>query len=220
VTVTRRDALKLAALAAATPLLPRGIAEAAEAAANSAAGKTAAVAAGRFFTAPEMALLDELVELIIPADAHSGGARAAGVAGYIDGRLAQYDPAIPVLKADMERWKAGLATVDALARATSGKTFLETSPGEQIALLERMAKPLTETEVPTEEPQERRQPAVEKPETVGQRFFVELKSWTARGYYTSKIGIHDEMEYKGNRAIVEFSGIDVATLPPVRPPQD
>jgi hypothetical protein len=55
---------------------------------------------------------------------------------------------------------------------------------------------------------------------VGQRFFVELKSWTARGYYTSKIGIHDEMEYKGNRAIVEFSGVDVATLPPVRPTQD
>jgi hypothetical protein len=26
--------------------------------------------------------------------------------------------------------------------------------------------------------------------------------------------IHDEMEYKGNRAIAEFSGVDVATLPP------
>jgi hypothetical protein len=219
VTVTRRDALKLAAVAAAAPLLPRGIAEAAEGAAASAAGKTAA-AAGRFFTAPEMALLDELVELIIPADAHSGGARAAGVAAYIDGRLAQYDPAIPVLKADLERWKAGLATVDALARETSGKTFLEISPAEQTALLERIAKPLAQTEVPTEEPAERRQPAALKPETVGQRFFVELKSWTARGYYTSKIGIHDEMEYKGNRAIVEFSGVDVATLPPVRPPQD
>jgi hypothetical protein len=212
VTVTRRDALKLAAVAAATPLLPRGLAEAADAAATS--------AAGRFFTAPEMALLDELVELIIPADTHSGGARAAGVAGYIDGRLAQYDPAIPVLKADMERWKAGLAAVDALARETSGKTFLETSPAERTALLERIAKPLTEAEVPTEEPEERRQPAAAKPETGGQRFFVELKSWTARGYYTSKIGIHDEMEYKGNRAIVEFSGVDVATLPPVRPPQD
>ena len=219
-TVTRRDALKLAAVAAATPLLPRGMAEAAEATAASTAGKTAAAAAGRFFSAPEMALLDELVEIIIPADAHSGGARAAGVAGYIDGRLAQYDPAIPILKADRERWKAGLATVDALARETSGKTFLESSPAEQTALLGRIAKPLTEAEIPTEEPEERRQPAAEKPETVGQRFFVELKSWTARGYYTSKVGIHDEMEYKGNRAILEFSGTDVATLPPVRPPQD
>jgi hypothetical protein len=214
VTVTRRDALKLAAVAAATPLLPRGIAEAA------AASGTAKAAAGRFFTAPEMALLDQLVELIIPADSHSGGARAAGVAGYIDGRLAEYDPAIPMLKSDRERWKAGLAAVDALSRATSGKTFLETSPTEQTALLERMAKPLTEAEIPTEEPEERRQPAVEKPETTGQRFFVELKSWTARGYYTSKVGIHDEMEYKGNRAIVEFSGTDVDTLPPIHPSED
>jgi len=217
VTVTRRDALKLAAVAAATPLLPSGIAQAVEAAAASPAR---AAAAGRFFSAPEMALLDELVELIIPADSHSGGARAAGVAGYIDGRLAEYDPAIPMLKADRERWKAGLATVDALARETSGKAFLETSPAERTALLERIAKPLAQDEVPTEEPEERRQPAVEKPETTGQRFFVELKSWTARGYYTSKVGIHDEMEYKGNRAIVEFSGTDVATLPPIRPSED
>jgi gluconate 2-dehydrogenase gamma chain len=211
VTVTRRDALKLAAVAAATPLLPHGLAEAAGA---------AAAKAGRFFSAAEMALLDELVELIIPADSHSGGARAAGVAGYIDERLAQYDPKIPVLKADQERWKAGLATVDALARAVFGKTFLESSPAERTALLERIAQPLAGAEIPTEEPEERRTPAVEKPETVGQRFFVELKSWTARGYYTSKIGIHDEMEYKGNRAIVEFSGVDVATLPPVRPAGD
>lgn len=211
-TVTRRDALKLAAVAAATPLLPRGLAEA-EAA-------SAAAKAGRFFSAAEMALLDELVELIIPADSHSGGARAAGVAAYIDGRLAQYDPTIPVLKADQERWKAGLATVDALARAASGKTFLESSPAERTALLERIAQPLTTAGIPTEEPEERRQPAVEKPETAGQRFFEDLKSWTARGYYTSKIGIHDEMEYKGNRAIVEFSGVDVATLPPIRPSDD
>jgi hypothetical protein len=211
VTVTRRDALKLAAAAAATPLLPGG-----GAMADVPAGIAARAAAGRFFTAPEMALLDELVEMIIPADAHSAGARAAGVAAYIDGRLAQYDPAIPPLAADRERWRAGLATVDALARAASGKGFLEASPAERTALLERMAVPLADEEIPTAEPEERRKPAVEKPETLGQRFFVLLKSWTTNGYYTSRIGIHDEMEYKGNKAIVEFSGIDPATLPPVR----
>lgn len=215
-TVTRRDALKLAAAAVATPLLPHGVAEAAAAPASPAAR----AAAGRFFTAPEMALLDELVEMIIPADAHSGGARAAGVAAFIDGRLAEFDPQIPDLRRDRERWKAGLATIDALAQATSGKTFLETSPAERNALLERIAVPLAQEELPTEEPEERRAPAAEKPETIGQRFFVELKSWTARGYYTSKVGIHDEMEYKGNRAIVEFSGIDPATLAPVPPAED
>ena len=101
-TLTRRDALKLAAAAAATPLLPRGAAEAAmvDTAAPAAAAATAAAKplAAHFFSAPEMALLDELVEMIIPADEHSGGARAAGVATYIDDRLFQYDPAIPVLK--------------------------------------------------------------------------------------------------------------------------
>ena len=216
-TITRRDLLKLTAAAAAAPLLPPVVAEAM---AEAAAPAAAQAVTGRFFSAPEMALLDELVEMIIPADSHSGGARAAGVAGYIDGRLAEYDPAIPDLRTDRERWKAGLATVDALARATSGKTFLETSPAERTALLERLAAPILEQPLPTEEPKERRTPAVEKPETLGQRFFVELKSWTAWGYYTSKVGLHDEMEYKGNRAIVEFSGTDVSTLPPIRPPQD
>src|SRR5262249_33928935 len=79
VSLSRRDALKLAAAAAATPLLPKaapaGVAEAAAPAA--AAASVAKPIAGRFFTAPEMALLDELVEMIIPSDAHSGGARAA-----------------------------------------------------------------------------------------------------------------------------------------------
>jgi hypothetical protein len=215
--------LKLAAAAAAAPLLPNaGEAAAAPLARATAAATSAAakVAAGHFFTAPEMALLDELVEMIIPADAHSGGARAAGVPAYIDGRLAEYDPAIPPLRADRERWKAGLATVDALAREASGKAFLETTPTQRTSLLERLARPLEQEQLPTEEPKEGRQPAVEKPETVGQRFFVELKSWTARGYYTSKVGLHDEMDYKGNRAIVEFAGIDPATLPPVPQPED
>jgi hypothetical protein len=108
-----------------------------------------------------MALLDELVELIIPADAHSGGARAAGVAGYIDGRLAQYDPAIPILKADRERWKAGPGHRRRAGPRDLGKTFLETSPAERTALLERIAKPLTEAEVSDGGAGERRQPASE-----------------------------------------------------------
>jgi hypothetical protein len=40
------------------------------------------------------------------------------------------------------------------------------------------------------------------------QFFHELKRWTVRGYYTSKIGIHDELEYKGNRVLTEFVGCD------------
>jgi hypothetical protein len=56
------------------------------------------------------------------------------------------------------------------------------------------------------------------PQTDAERFFVELKRWTAHGYYTSRIGIHDELEYKGNTLLAEFVGADPATLPPVREP--
>ena len=39
-------------------------------------------------------------------------------------------------------------------------------------------------------------------------FFRELKSRTARAYYTSEIGIKTEMEYKGNVSLKEFVGYD------------
>jgi hypothetical protein len=211
VTVTRREALKLAAAAAAAPLLPGAV--------TAAAAPVARVAAGRFFSAAEMALLDELTEMIIPTDEHSGGARAAGVVKYIDGRLAEYDPSIPPLQEEREKWKGGLAAVESLARAASGKPFLESSPAERMALLERLAKG-GDTELPPEQPKDRGKPTEDKPETVGLRFFTELKAWTVRGYYTSRVGIHDEMEYKGNTMLAEFAGTDPATLPPIKPPED
>jgi hypothetical protein len=43
------------------------------------------------------------------------------------------------------------------------------------------------------------------------QFFHELKRLTVRGYYTSKIGIHDDLEYKGNRILQEFVGCDDPT---------
>jgi hypothetical protein len=39
-----------------------------------------------------------------------------------------------------------------------------------------------------------------------EQFFVMAKQATIHGYYTSEIGIHKELQYKGNRAIVEFVG--------------
>ena len=190
-TITRRDVLRLAAMAAAAPLVPRA-----------AAGTAPAPVAGRFFDATEMALLDEITEMIIPQDEHSGGARAAGVAAYIDGRLAEYDASIPDLREEREKWKAGLALVDAATREVAGTPFLAATPEQRVAALTRMAA------------------GEEDPKTDGERFFVELKRWTTFGYYTSRIGIHDEMEYKGNTLLAEFSGTDPATLPKVRPLED
>ena len=49
----------------------------------------------------------------------------------------------------------------------------------------------------------------EDPKTPPERFFRELKAWTIRGYYTSKIGIHVDQEYKGNvYQTGEYAGFD------------
>ena len=44
------------------------------------------------------------------------------------------------------------------------------------------------------------------PETPLEHFFVMAKSATIRGYYTSEIGIHQELRYKGNQFLQEFVG--------------
>jgi hypothetical protein len=44
------------------------------------------------------------------------------------------------------------------------------------------------------------------PQTPLETFFVMAKQATIRGYYTSKLGIHDELHYKGNQFLKEFVG--------------
>jgi len=71
----------------------------------------------KFFTPEEFAVVDELTEMIIPADEKSGGAKAAQVAAYIDRRLAE-----AFEQEQRDRWRAGLkpslATQDRLALLT------------------------------------------------------------------------------------------------------
>jgi len=50
-------------------------------------GAGAPKSSGRFFTPAQHAYVEELSETIVPADSHSGGAKAAKVADYIDQRL-------------------------------------------------------------------------------------------------------------------------------------
>src|SRR5467141_4378512 len=88
----------------------------------------------RFFTPAEFALVDELSDMIIPTDQQSGGARAAGVATYIDARLAEsFEPEPPA------RWRAGLQAVEDLSRELTGKAFMESTPEQRVAALTRMA---------------------------------------------------------------------------------
>ena len=179
--LTRREMIKLAAGAVvAAPIV--GLARAQ-------AGINPAIAAQNkaplFFTPKEFALADELTELIIPTDEHSPGARAAEVAAYIDRRLAESFEEEP-----KKSWREGLKLIDSLSQESFGRAFLEATPEQRIELLTRIS-------------QNEKNPT--KPEEI---FFKELKNSTARAYYTSKIGIHTEMQYKGNVSLKEFVGFD------------
>jgi gluconate 2-dehydrogenase subunit 3-like protein len=138
-----------------------------------------------FFTKEEFALVDELTELIIPADDHSPGAKAALVASYIDFRLSESLEDQP-----KQIWRDGLKLIEQISNEMHGKPFLSATTDQRIALLSRISQNET---TPT------------KPE---EKFFKELKARTARAYYTSKIGIHSEMGYKGNVSLKEFVGYD------------
>jgi hypothetical protein len=139
--------------------------------------------APRFFTPEEFALADELAEMILPSDEHSPGARAAGVAAYIDARLAE-----SLEPEQGQTWRDGLKLVDGLSVALNSKLFLKASTRQRAKVLGKMAK------------------NEEHPKTPEEIFFHELKRRTVAAYYTSEIGIHREMNYKGNVPITEFVG--------------
>lgn len=174
--LSRREMLGLTAAAvAATPLVKLP-----------ADAIVTATPPGKFLTAAELALVDELTELIIPTDDHSPGARAAGVAAYIDYRLS-----ISVEPDWKAKWRTGLKAVNGLSRDLNGKAFMDATAEQRVAVLTKMAA------------------GEENPKTPEEHFFNELKRWTVTGYYTSSIGIHQDQEYKGNVIQPgEFAGYD------------
>ena len=90
-------------------------------------------------------------------------------------------------------WRDGLKLVEQLSQDDQRQAVhAVVAPTSGSAVLTRMA-------------QNERKP--EKPE---ERFFVELKSRVVHAYYTSEIGIKQEMEYKGNTYLAEFVGTDVS----------
>ena len=174
--LTRREMLGASAAALVLPLLS----------ARPLAALTEHAFAARFFTPAEFALVDELSDMIIPTDEVSPGARAARVAGEIDRRMADTVESEP-----KERWRTGLRAVNDLAREMTGKTFMQGTPEQRLAVLTRMAANESD------------------PKTPAERFFGQIKGATAQAYYLSRIGIHQDQQYKGNvYQTGEYAGFD------------
>ncbi len=129
---------------------------------------------GKFFTGEEMARLAVLSDLIIPPT-ETAGSSGAGVPAYVD----------LVASGNEEQ---GKLLREGMVWLESAHGFFESSEEERIAVLRPICDAADDGKL----------------NVPGAKFFLALKSLTADGYYTSKIGLIDELGYKGNTALAEF----------------
>ena len=165
--IDRRDAVKTITVGSTT-LFPAW-----KLAAQSATGASSSWQP-KFLTTEQNELVTTLAELIIP-ETDTPGARAAKANQHID--LVLSDETAEVQQAFLE----GLRWIDEQSRNRFNSTFLEATGDQQTELLTLVSKPQP---VP---------PGLEP----GRRFFRDIRRRTVFAYYTSRTGIHDEIEYKG-----------------------
>jgi hypothetical protein len=137
----------------------------------------------RVLTARQNDVVVTLTELIIP-QTETPGAKAAGVNRFVDAVLGDARPA------DRDGFLRGLAWMDERSLALFGKDFLAASAAEQTALLTRLSKDGN----PDGE------------DRVGMDFFQALKAMTINGYYTTEIGLRQELGDDGQLFLAQFPG--------------
>jgi hypothetical protein len=136
----------------------------------------------KFFTPKEFATVATISELIIPTDDHSPGAKEAEVPAFIDLMVNESPAEVRTL------WRDGLASVEKMSQSRFKKDFNSVTGDQQVELLTEISKNES------------------SPKTLEEKFFKAIKNLTIDGYYTSEIGIHKDLRYKGNQYLKEFKG--------------
>ncbi|HTV56766.1 MAG TPA: gluconate 2-dehydrogenase subunit 3 family protein [Terriglobia bacterium] len=179
--------------------------------------------APQFFKPDEFRTVEILTEMIIPTD-DKPGAREARVASYIDFIVFSAAEFRPQLQRE---WIAGLELVNHDSRTKYGKPFNEISSGQREALLtawslpERNSQASIMPQSPARRggpvrpsPGWRSKPVVSSgPETnasqashPGYRFYRLVKEMTVEGFYSSRVGLMEVLEYKGLTYLSSFPG--------------
>lgn len=138
-----------------------------------------------YFTDAEFDTVSRLADLIIP-ETDTPGALGAGVPAYIDSVVGGNKQLQRIIR-------PGLRDLDKRSRDEYEKPFIELTEEQQVAVLTPWAdasdKRLTDHE--------------------GGRFFRAVKNLTADGYYTSRVGLLQELGYKGNTVLEHFPESEV-----------
>jgi hypothetical protein len=152
-------------------------------------GAHAAVAAQdwtpRVLTAWQNEAVVVLTELIIP-ETDTPGAKTASVNRFVDQVLREAPPE------GRDAFFQGLSWMDARSKVMFGRDLLSASPAEQAALLARVSD-------------DANQDAADR---LGREFFQALKSMTISGYYSTEIGLQQELGDDGQLFHLEFGGCD------------
>jgi gluconate 2-dehydrogenase gamma chain len=142
----------------------------------------ASVYSPKFFSPTELELVATLGELILPAT-DTPGARAAGAHEHIDLVLSEET-------AEVQRaFREGLAWVEQRSRESHNKNFLGLTVDQKNAILAQMA----DSKMPGQEYDSR-------------GFFLDLRKRVVFAYYTSEIGLHQELTYKGKQVLGHWDG--------------
>jgi gluconate 2-dehydrogenase gamma chain len=152
-----------------------------------AAAATAQAAAAPFtakaLSSAQLETVATLAELIIPTT-DTPGAKAALVDRFIDNVMANAQPA------DKERFLTGLAWMDTRSTALYGKPFTGATPEQQTELLTKLAA--ASGHASEDQP--------------GVPFFTAIKGLTISGYYSTKIGLEQELGDNGQLFSAVFEG--------------
>jgi gluconate 2-dehydrogenase gamma chain len=140
---------------------------------------TSSAAAQRFFNQRDFETISRIADLIIP-ETETPGAIGAGVPDYIDMVISRNTDEQLVV-ADGLRWLDSEAN-----RKVADKRFVELTEEQQISILEPLCEAADD--------------AGKNPAARTVQFFGLIKSLTADGYYTSKVGLMEELGYSGNKA--------------------
>jgi hypothetical protein len=191
-TLDRRQALRTLAFggigAVAAPAWAETLAEIARGHADHAHTAVAPAAeaapwAPKVFDAHQNETVVVLSELIIP-QTDTPGAKAAKVNEFVDVVLSDAS------ESDRKQFLKGLAWMDARSQELFGTDFVSAAPEQQTALLTILASPKNK--------------AFE--DQVGIDFFNAIKGLTITGYYTSEIGMKQELGDDGQLFFLEYPG--------------
>jgi gluconate 2-dehydrogenase gamma chain len=141
-----------------------------------------------FFTPDEWQVVRILVDLILPEDARSGSATAAGVPEYMD-FMALDRPSM------QPQFRDGLKWLDDESKRRFNAGFGALDEAQRTAILDDIAWPARASEAMRD----------------GVRFFNFFRDQTSSGFWSSRMGVED-LQYMGNTYTASWNGCPPAAL--------